>query len=200
VSDADDAADDEAGPADDTAEEADERPEIPVPPGGLPGTGILRASLIGTGLFTVVGVLGVLAPDTFGPVFLVVSLLEFLLGTFIFFLAFLRAVDRSRTEAIGVGGLFFAAGTAPKPAQRALIASLVVQTVVAIVVGSVRLYTVMAFGIMAPMWSLGLTGLWVATYGTFPERTPEPTRAALRDADRRAHRAGSPSDRRKRTE
>ena len=84
--------------------------------------------------------------------------------------------------------------------DRALIGSLVVQTVVAIVVGSLRLYTVMAFGIMAPMWSLGLTGLWVATYGTFPERTPEPTRAALRDADRRAHRAGSPSERRKRTE
>lgn len=191
-----DASDDEAGPAD----EADERPEIPVPPGGLPGTGIIRASLIGTGLFTVVGVLGVVAPDTFGPPFLVISMLEFLLGTIVFFLAFLRAVDRSRTEAIGVGGLFFAAGTAPKPAQRALIGSLVVQTVVAIVVGSVRLYTVMAFGIMAPMWSLGLTGLWVATYGTFPERTPEPTRAALRDADRRAHRAGSPSERPKRTE
>lgn len=198
-----DAADDEAGPADDApgaTGEAEERPEIPVPPGGLPGTGIIRASLIGTGLFTVVGVLGVLAPDTFGPPFLVISMLEFVLGTVVFFLAFLRAVDRSRTEAIGVGGLFFAAGTAPRPAQRALIGSLVVQTVVAIVVGSVRLYTVMAFGIMAPMWSLGLTGLWVATYGTFPERTPEPTRAALRDADRRAHRAGSPSERRKRTE
>jgi hypothetical protein len=200
-----DAADDEAGPADDAPEaeadeQAEEHPEIPVPPGGLPGTGIIRASLIGTAVFTVVGVLGVLAPDVFGPPFLVLSMIEFLLGTIIFFLAFLRAVDRSRTEAIGVGGLFFAAGTAPKPAQRALIGSLVVQTVVAIVVGSVRLYTVMAFGIMAPMWSLGLTGLWVATYGTFPERTPEPTRAALRDADRRAHRAGSPSDRRKRTE
>jgi hypothetical protein len=198
-----DAADDDAGPADDAPDhqdEADERPEIPVPAGGLPGTGIIRASLIGTGLFTVVGVLGVLAPDVFGPPFLVISMLEFLLGTVVFFLAFLRAVDRSRTESIGVGGLFFAAGTAPKPAQRALIGSLVVQTVVAIVVGSVRLYTVMAFGIMAPMWSLGLTGLWVATYGTFPERTPEPTRAALRDADRRAHRAGSPTERRKRTE
>ena len=61
------------------------------------------------------------------------------------------------------------------PVQRALVGSLVVQCVVAVVVASVRLYSPMAFGILAPMWALGFTGLWVAAYGTFPERTPEPT-------------------------
>jgi hypothetical protein len=166
----------------------------------LPGVGIVRASLAGTVLFTALGVLGAVWPDVFGPPFLVVSLVEFLVGTVVFVLAFLRAVDRSRTEAIGIGGLFFAAGSAPRRVQQALVGSLVLQSVVAIVVGSVRLYSVMAFGILAPMWALGFTGLWTAAHGTFPERTPEPTRAALRDADRRAHRAAGSADRRDRTE
>ena len=186
---------------DEASDDLDDGPEAPeVPDGGHPGGGIVRASLVGTALFTVLGVLGAVWPDVFGLPFLVVSLVEFLVGTVVFVLAFLRAVDRSRTEAIGIGGLFFAAGSTPPKVQRALIGSLVVQTVVAIVVGSVRLYSVMAFGILAPMWALGFTGLWVAAYGTFPERAPEPTRAALRDADRRAHKAGGSPDRRGRTE
>jgi hypothetical protein len=166
----------------------------------VPGAGIIRASIGGTALFTVVGVLGAIWPDVFAGPFLVISLVEFLVGSVVFFLAFLRAVDRSRTEAIGIGGLFFAAGTTPRPVQWALVGSLVVQSVVAVVVASVRLYSPMAFGILAPMWALGFTGLWVAAYGTFPERTPEPTRAARRDADRRAHKAGGSADRRGRTD
>lgn len=185
----------------DDVDEGPEGPEAPeVPDGEYPGGGIVWASLVGTGLFTVLAVLGAVWPDVFGPAFLVVSLVEFLVGTVVFVLAFLRAVDRSRTEAIGIGGLFFAAGSAPPRVQRALIGSLVVQTLVAVVVGSVRLYSVMAFGILAPMWSLAFTGLWVAAYGTFPQREPEPTRAAMRDAERRAHRAGGSADRRGRTE
>ena len=43
-------------------------------------------------------------------------------------------------------------------------------------------------------------GLWVAAFGTFPARTPEPTRAGRRDADRRAHRGVGSADRRDRTE
>jgi hypothetical protein len=170
------------------------------PEGTVPGTGIIRTSLVGTAVFCVAGLLGAIWPDVFGLPFLVVSLVEFLIGCVAFVLAFLRAVDRSRTEAIGIGGLFFAAGSTPKRAQQALVGSLVVQTVVAIAVGSARLYSALAFGILAPMWALGLTGLWVAAYGDFPERTPEPTRAALRDADRRAHRAGGSGERRGRTE
>jgi hypothetical protein len=166
----------------------------------VPGAGIIRTSLAGTAVFTVLGVLAAALPDVFTGVFVVVSLVEFLLGTIVFVLAFLRAVDRSRTEAIGIGGLFFAAGTAPARAQRPLVGSLVAQVVVAIVVASVRLYTPLAFGVLAPMWALGLTGLWVAAYGTFPERTPEPTRAARRDADRRRHRAAGSTERRDGTE
>jgi len=164
------------------------------------GGGIIRATVIGTAVFVVVGVLGVTIPSVFTVPFIVVALGEFLIGSVVFLLAFLRAVDRSRTETIGIGGLFFGAGSIPRPVQRILVGSLAVQVVAAIVFASVRVYTAMAFGILAPMWALGFTGLWAAAYGTFPEREPEPTRAGLRDAERRAHRRPPPAGGRDRTE
>ena len=173
-----------------------ERPGETVPA----GSALIRTSLAGTALFTVLAVLAAAFPDVFAGPFVVVSLLQFLAGTIVFVLAFLRAVDRSRTEAIGVGGLFFAAGTAPVRVQWALLTSLAVQVVVAVTVAAIRPYTPLAFGILAPMWALALTGLWVAVHGTFPARTPEPTRAGRRDADRRAHRGSRPADRRDGTE
>lgn len=147
----------------------------------------IRWSVLGTAVFVLAGVHATI--DVERPqVFVAVSLLEFAVGTLVFLAAFWRAIDRSRTEAIGIGGLFFAAGTAPKRVQVRLLGSFVVQTVAAIVFASIRLYSSLAFGILAPMWSLGLTGLWVALHGTFPEREPEPTRSARRAASRDAHR------------
>lgn len=156
------------------------------------GRGILRATVWGTVVFVVLGIAAAAAPDSMTTPFVVVSLLEFLLGMIVFGLAFLRAIERSRTEAIGIGGLFFASGSAPKRVQVTLMMSLAVQVVVSIVIASIRLYTPLAFGVLAPMWSLGFAGLWVSAYGVFPEREPELTRAARRDADRRAHRSSMP--------
>ena len=139
----------------------------------------IRASVIGTALFVLAGVHATIDIDR-PHFFVALSLLEFLIGTLVFALAFLRAVGRSRTETIGIGGLFFAAGSTPARVRAWLMGSLVVQTVAAIVFASIRLYTPVAFGVLAPMWALGLTGLWVAGHGTFPPREPEPTRAARR--------------------
>lgn len=146
----------------------------------------IRLSVMGTALFLVTGVIATIDVDR-PQVFVAVSLMEFAVGTVVFAWAFLRAVGRSRTETIGIGGLFFAAGSAPRPVQTVLIGSFVVQTVAAIVFASIRLYTSVAFGVLAPMWSLGFTGLWVASHGTFPPREPEPTRAAQRAATRGRH-------------
>ena len=198
-------------PADDTDETGDVGPDELAPTdGGEPSTavgsdapeggGVLRATVAGTVAFVAVGVLALLLPDLFTGPFIAVALGELLVGSIVFILAFLRAVDRSRTEAIGVGGLFFGAGSTPGRVQRILVGSLAVQVVAAIVVASIRPYTSMAFGVLAPMWALGFTGLWAAAYGTFPERTPEPTRAAVRDAQRRAHRGTGSAGRRDRTE
>lgn len=177
--------------------EADERPsDGPVgdpehrpSPGDGPvrGRGIIRASVGGTVAFTVLA-LGAVLGDGLVPPFVILSLLMFVVGSVLFVVAFFRAVDRSRTEAIGIGGLFFGAGTTPGRVQAALMGSLAVEVVVALVAAGLRPYTAVAFGTLAPMWALGWAGFWVASHGVFPERAPELTRSAQRDADRAAHR------------
>lgn len=96
------------------------------------------------------------------------ALILFALGSVAFLAAFLLAVQRSRTEAIGVGGLYFLAGCAPAAVQRTMMASVAVQTVVPFVATVIRPFV--AFSVLAPMWSLGLAGLWGALHGTFPPR------------------------------
>ena len=84
--------------------------------------------------------------------------------------AYAIAVGRSRTVDIGIGGLYFVAGSAPKEIRVNLLGSLAVQVIVAVVAASVRPFTSVAFAVLAPLWGLGLTGLWAARHGTFPER------------------------------
>ena len=156
------------------------------------GRGILSTTVLGTALFTIIGLGAAVWQDSLTTFYVAISLLEFFVGVAVFALAFLRAVDRSRTESIGIGGLFFASGSAPKRVQVILMISLSVQVVVSVLVASLHLYTALAFGVLAPMWALGFTGLWVAAYGRFPERAPEPTLAARRDAARRVHKQAAP--------
>ena len=166
--------------------------DLPAPPAptrrGDPGAGraIVRASTGGTAVFVLLAVLALVA-DQLVPAYVVASLVLFAGGTLAFVVAFLRAVDRSRTEAIGVGGLFFGAGAAPGRVQALLLGSLGIEVVVAITAAALRPYTAVAFGTLAPMWGLGLAGLWVARHGWFPSRPPELTRAGRRDAERAAH-------------
>jgi hypothetical protein len=145
------------------------------------GRGIIVASWIGTVVFTASAVLGTIWLST-SIVCVIVSLALFAIGTVAFVAAFLRAASRSRYEAIGMGGLYFLAGaTAPARVQLLLLGSLGVQTAVAVIAASVRMYTGLAFGILVPMFGLGMAGLWGARYGTFAEREPDPvkpTRAA----------------------
>ena len=154
------------------------------------GAGIVWLTMAGTVGFVVLGALGALFMGGFMVAYVITSLVEFAFGTLVLALAFLRAVDRSRDETIGVGGLFFGAGSAPRPVRVRLLGALVVQTVVSIIVASTHVYTALAFGVLAPMWSLGLTGLWVAAYGTFPSREFDPRLDRGRDGSPR--RPGSP--------
>lgn len=138
------------------------------------GRGIILLSWIGTGVLVLTGALAAALMGAFMVIYVVISLVEFALGTFVFLLALLRAIDRSRQETIGVGALFFAGGSTPRPVRRHLLGSLGVQILASIAVASVHVYTALAFGVLAPMWALGLTGLWVAAHGSFPEREFDP--------------------------
>jgi hypothetical protein len=138
------------------------------------GAGIVIVTMVGTAVFVLSGVLAAVFMGGFMVAYVAVSLVQFTFGTVVFALAFLRAVDRSREQTIGVGGLFFGSGSTPKPVQRRLVGCLIVQVVASLAIASSHVYTALAFGVVAPMWALGFTGLWAAAYGTFPEREFDP--------------------------
>lgn len=138
-------------------------------PGEGQGRAIVVASWVGTALYTVVAIAGTVA-SSLVPAIVVVSWVLFAIGLVAFLLGYARAIGRSRYEAIGMGGLFFLVGSAPKAVQRPLLAAFVVQIVVALTTSAIRIYTAVAFGVLVPMYGLGLMGLWAASYGTFPPR------------------------------
>jgi hypothetical protein len=135
------------------------------------GARIVRASWIGTVVFLVALAVGTIDLDLV-VVTVVVSLVLFAIGTAAFLTGYVKAIGRSRYEAIGMGGLFFLAGSAPRRVQVLLLSSLAVQVVFGLLAASIRIYTPVAFGLLVPMYGLGLAGLWGATYGVFPEREP----------------------------
>lgn len=93
-------------------------------------------------------------------------------GVVVFFWAYAIAVNRSRRDAIGIGGLFFlAGGVAPAPVRRALLGSLATQVAVGVGTAAARPFTSLAFGVLAPLYGLALTGLWAARRGRFEHRS-----------------------------
>lgn len=130
----------------------------------------VRASWAGTGFFAITAVAAVLTAVA-RPIAAGIALLLFVAGAAAFLWAFAIAVGRSRTDAIGIGGLYFLAGdTAPAGVRRSMMASLGVQTVVAFATASARPFTSLAFGILVPTFGLGLAGLWGAKHGRFGAR------------------------------
>jgi hypothetical protein len=152
-------------------EQAPAAPGVTFPPGlEHAGRGLVVASWAGTAVFSVVALATVIWLDTLAPVAIAVSLVQFALGCVWFGWAYLTAVNRSRTDLIGIGGLFFLAGSAPRAIRRHLLGSVAVQTTVAIAAAAARPFSSLAFGILAPMWSLGLAGVWGARHGVFARR------------------------------
>jgi hypothetical protein len=138
---------------------------------------IVRFDLWATVVFTIVQVVAAALPDTFSVVSVAVSLVLFLVGSVAFLWGFAVGIGRSQYEAVTLGGLFFLGGdTAPAEVRRALRVLLAVQVVVAVVAASVRPFSELAFGILAPVLGLGLITLWAARHGEFPakEQPAEP--------------------------
>jgi hypothetical protein len=138
-----------------------------------PGAGIVNLAVAGTGLLVGTSIAGALAPDSFGRVHAGLSIVLFVVGTAAFLWAYALGVSRSRTDGVSIGGLFFLAGdTAPADVRRTLRTALAVEVVAVVGAALVQPYTVVAFGILAPMFAMGLMGMWGGRYGTFPPRPP----------------------------
>lgn len=139
-----------------------------------PGADIVNLAFLGTGAVVAISVGAALLPDTFGIVQAGVSVVLFGVGTGALLWGYALGVSRSRTDLIGIPGLFFLAGdVAPTPTRRRLRIAVAVEVVAVVVAGSIRPFTEVAFGILAPMFGLGLMGLWGGRHGTFPPRPPK---------------------------
>lgn len=153
--------------------------------GVTPGRGILWADWAGTALFVVAAAV---AAVVLGPVRYVavgVSLMLFAVGCGAFLVAYWTAVQRSRVDEIGVGGLFFLAGeVAPKTVRWWMNGALAVQIAVALATSAARPFTTLAFGWLVPMFGIGMNGLWGARHGTFGRRIVGTGAARRTDAER----------------
>jgi hypothetical protein len=142
----------------------------------VPGRELIRASCGGTAVLAAAAVGAVAEPGTGYAIPLVVVALVMLAGgAAAMAWSYAIAVQRSRTDEIAVAGLYFlAGGAAPAAVRRAFLGSLAAQTAIAFATAAARPFTAAAFAILAPVWGLGLTGLWAARHGAFGPRLPAP--------------------------
>jgi hypothetical protein len=153
------------------AEREGTRPGIEPDAGEEPGATLVNVAFLGTGALVATSVAAAVAPDTFGVVLAVLAVGLFAIGTGAMLWAYALGVSRSRTDLITVPGLFFLSGDVAPPSTRlALRVATVVEVVAVVAAASIRPYTEVAFGILAPMFGLGLMGMWGGRYGTFPDR------------------------------
>ena len=132
---------------------------------------IVKASWAGTVAFTVTAVAAAISPDTFEVVALAVALILFAAGTVVFLVAFVHAVGRSRAKSTSGS----AACTSSPGQRRATCRS------ISLALSESRSSSrsplrrrgrsrVWRFGMLVPLYGLGLCGLWGAYHGAFPPR------------------------------
>lgn len=145
-----------------------------------PGARVVSADLAGTALF--LGALAIAIPlrtHRFAQ-FLIggASMVLFAVGVATTLWAYTRALDRSRVEEVGVANLYLLTGdTAPKSIKRVMSLALAVQTVAAIAgawIGVVGLdkgdLNALAFGVLVPMFGIGMNGVWASRHGSYGPR------------------------------
>lgn len=167
-----------AGPDMPVGPDAPTRPDAALPPAER-GRLIRRASLAGTGVFAVTAALAAAVDG--GPLrglAAAVAVTMFALGSLAYLAGYAGAVQRSRTRVIGMAGLVFLSDCAPTAVRRQLLGATAAQVVVALVTASIRPFTPLAFGVLAPVFGLGLQCLWAARHGDFPARPTPPRRPA----------------------
>jgi hypothetical protein len=107
-----------------------------------------------------------------------VSMALFAIGTATTLWSYARALERSRVEEVGVANLYLLTGpTAPKPVRRIMTGALTTQIVAAVIgawIGVVGLdkgeLNALAFGVLVPMFGIGMNGIWAALHGSYGPR------------------------------
>jgi hypothetical protein len=100
----------------------------------------------------------------------VVAIALFLVSLPVWAMAFVVAATRSaRGEDVTLAGVFLVAPGAPRYARLHLYGALAVCLVIAAATAAAD-----PFGVLVPMLSLGLVGLWGARHGRYPPRSAYP--------------------------
>ena len=120
-----------------------------------------RVAWYATGVFAVTAATGVAVP-ALRIVAVAVALALFVAGAALMAATLVIGAGRSRTDNVDIGGLFFS--QAPPTLRFALAA----QAAIGLVTATLRASA--AFGVLVPVFGLGLCGLWGARHGSFPTR------------------------------
>jgi hypothetical protein len=141
---------------------------------------IIEVDVILTGMFAATACYAAIDFSTTAQwVGAITAMTLFAIGVFTFLWSYWNAVQKSRTQEIGVAQLYLLVGDAvPTAVKRILNALLVAQFAVALVTTLMRPDgpdgnpgSSLAVGFLVPMLGFGLNGLWAVTHGTFPLRT-----------------------------
>ncbi len=136
---------------------------------------LVRVNILGTVTFIVSATL---AAVVFTPVFrtlgVVVALVLFAIGVASFIWGYFTAVQRSRYDDISVASLFLLFGTVSSFKVRQLMnGCLIGQGLCGLITALARTTTdgrsgsTLAFGVLVPLFGLGLNGLWASRHGEF---------------------------------
>jgi hypothetical protein len=145
-----------------------------------PGARVVRLDLVGTAVFLIALAIAVPWRTHRFAQFLIggVSMVLFTIGVATTLWAYTRALDRSRVEEVGVANLYLLTGdTAPKLVHRTMSLALAVQVVAAVTgawIGVAGLdkgqLNALAFGVLVPMFGIGMNGVWAALHGSYGPR------------------------------
>lgn len=136
--------------------------------GNMAGRPLLLVDALGTVTLVMVTVLGSLwDDDTARLVNLVASGVLFVGGSLAFTVGFVVAAARSRRDFIHLAGLFYLTGAASSPIRRAFLGLWYLQ----IATATASVFTIdPPFGVMAPVWGIGIITWWAAAHGRFAAR------------------------------
>jgi hypothetical protein len=141
---------------------------------------LVRGNLVGTAVFVLTLCVAVpFRSERPAQVLIaVVSLALFAIGIATSLWAYTSALERSRSEEVGVANLYLLTGpTAPPPVKRAMSLALAVQVVAAVTGAAIGVaglqdnqVNALAFGVLVPMFGIGMNGAWAARYGSYGPR------------------------------
>lgn len=136
---------------------------------------LVRINIFGTVIFVVSASMStVIFTSGFRTLGVVVAMVLFAVGVAAFIWGYFTAVQRSRYDNISVASLYLLLGDVATSKVRWLMnGCLVVQGLCGLITALVRTSTdgrpgsTLAFGVLVPLFGIGLNGLWASRHGKF---------------------------------